>query len=57
MTTILWLCFALYFWPTDGQMQYCMEAQYSQEQNNDMIEKEKICNLIIDKNMKWLNDY
>jgi len=31
MTSLIWLALALYFWPTQQQINYCIENQWSQE--------------------------
>ena len=58
MTTVIWLIFAIYFWPTKGQLQYCYEAQWSQEvviiNNKQQLTyeaktKARACDLILKK--------
>ena len=64
MTTVIWLIFAIYFWPTQSQEQYCYEAQWSQEvviiNNKQQLTyeakaKARACDLILKK--YWNENY
>jgi len=64
MTTIIWLALALYFGPTQEQLQYCYEAQWSQEvviiNNRPQLSyeaqaKARACDLILKK--YWNENY
>ncbi len=54
MTTVIWLILAIWFWPTDNQIWYCIEAQWSQEVHHmkltyDAKVKARACDLILKK--------